>query len=243
MLAEHLSGRRHPLPPGFKWRKLRQYLRDLDWYLDRQERLGRTFYHWLRSGDAFVQLSDEDLIPEIREQCFDFKVDVCDIANVLGESPVPTLTPREYHDRARLYWHLCGMPLNVLERHSNLSEESVRISILAAFRKLLGQVGFQVFAHQVDVSCIIGGDLDMPYLKRLLLANGYSRRPMSATNQKWGKCTRDIYIQDPSLLRQVAGTGVPHRTTTLIRVSPRRRSLAPVKEAQDFDPSYEIADG
>ena len=157
MLAEHLSERRLLLPPGFRWRKSYQYLRDLDWYLDRLDRFSRPFTKWLESGEAFVELPDEELIPEIWAACSGFKVDIRDIANVLGEKPYPLLTPEEYRDRARLYWHLCGMSLKRLGNCTRVSEEDLQTSILIAFRKLLGQIGFQVFAHQVDVSCIIGG--------------------------------------------------------------------------------------
>lgn len=240
MLAEHLSGRRLLLPPGFKWRKSYQYLRDLDWYLDRLDRFSRPFVKWLESGEAFVELPDEEVIPEIWAACAGFKVDIRDIADVLGEKPYPMLTSEEYRDRSRLYWHLCGMSLKRLSNCTRMSEEDLQVSIITAFRKLLGQIGFQVFAHQVDVSCIIGGDLDIPYLKRLLLAKGYSRSPLSATNHKWKKCVRNVYDTDPSLLRQLAGTGTPHRTTTLIRVSPRRKPLGQFEEVQDPDPTDSV---
>ena len=240
MLAEHLSGRRLLLPPGFKWRKSHQYLRDLDWYLDRLDRFSNSFVEWLGSGQAFVELPNEEVVPEIWAACAGFKVDIRDIADVLGEKPYPMLTPEEYRERSYLYWHLCGMSLPMLGKYARLSEEDLRAHVVTAFRKLLGQIGFQVFAHQVDVSCIIGGDLDIPYLKRLLLAKGYSRSPLSATNHKWKKCVRDVYDKDPNLLRQLAGTGTPHQTTTLIRVSPRRKPFGQIEEVQDPDPTDSV---
>ena len=232
MLAEHLSERRIPSPPGFHWRKLRGYLRDLDWFLEHQDKLGKSFRHWLRSDQAFTVLPYEDLMPEIRVRCARFQVGIHDIATVLGEYPTSTLTSAQYVNRSRLYWHLCGMPLDLLRRHARLSAEDLRQSILMGFEEVAGRIGFQVFAHQVDVSCIIGGDEGTPYLKRLLLANGYARRPMAVGNQVWGKCVTNLYIRYPSNLVAYAGTGTPHHSTSPIQVSPQRRPLGRLKKLE-----------
>ena len=222
MLAEHLSGKRILLGPAFNWRRSHRYLRDMHWYREKVERFPVSVRRWLRSGAAFTEPRDISLISSTLGKAPGLKVGLPDIVAVLSENPAPTI-PRVLHrQRSYLYWYLCGMPIEVLAELSQANSEYVQSGIVGALEELLSRIGFMIYAYQVDVACIIGGDMDIPYLKRLLLAKGSMEKPLLKSNRAWKKYVQSMYHRDPSLLRQMAGTSPPRQTTSLFLVKSRR---------------------
>ena len=222
MAAEHLSGRRIQLGPTFNWRKFESYVQDMQWYVDNLGRFPKSFRRWLTSAESFTEPEDISLISPVLAEAPGLRVGLPDIAAILGEGPAPIVPRYLFRQRSHLYWYLCGVPLDVLANLGKTTREDAGLQVVEALRELFSRIGFMIYAYEVDVACIIGGDMDIPYLKRLLLAKGSIEKPLLKSNRTWEKYVQSMYHEDPSLLRQLAGTGPRRQTTSLFLVKPRR---------------------
>ena len=232
MLSEKLSGRRIHLHPEVRWHRVTAHLPIVGWLEDNIEKFPNSFRAWLESGDAFEEISPERCSPTIRALLPRLRVEPREIVDLLNESPRKALQPDEYRQRSYVWWHLSGMPTDLLAELVNKTQVEVECDLIEGFQVLLNQIGFCLFAYRVDIACVLGGDLDIPYLKRLLVAKGYAQRPLYMDNVSWRKYLPSGYYNDPSLLRQVGGTSPPRESTALIRTRPWRMARGPDKEVK-----------
>ena len=227
MLAERLSDRRIQVNPAFNWRKFPRSLQSMEWYDQMKGKFPDSFVDWLSSGDAFAEIPISDLEPSLIPHLLGLRARRGGIVDLLGEYPHCGLRPATYRTRSLLWWHLGGMTIEMLAELAEETPEDVSSGVEEALAGLVERIGFQVFANQVDTTCIIGGDVSIPYLKRILLADKYARRPLKTANLIWKKCILPMYYRDPTLLRHVGGTGAPYQSRSFHRTRLRGESIGP----------------
>ncbi len=230
MLAERLSNVRTLVHPDISWHRVSIRMDSLDLYQAQLDKFPEVFRLWLASGNAFEELDPRHMAPSIRQRLDPILAHPWEVANLLTEGPPPALLRDVYNPRALLWWHLTGMPVELLQELTSFSTIKVESTMNEGLDTLFQTVGFNLFAWRVDVASIIGGDMDIPYVRRLLLANSYAIRPLRRANSSWKKCILSLYYNDPGLLRQLKGTSPPHVPATVFWTRPRRDSIAPEEE-------------
>ena len=225
MLNERLCGVQVPLKPEVKYNYFTKYFPMVDDLEEMLPEMPESFQSWIKSPQAFTEISPHLIIPEVASKLSGLEVSIGEIADMFSSSSEVTALFGPLDVRALLWWHLIGMPTELLAEMVGISEEEAVSRVIATAEVLSSLIGFHIFAQRVEVACILGGNRRVSYLKRLILASEYVRSPINRRNSLWRRCIMPIYFENFDLLRRVAGTARPYKSPAPVRTRPWEESI------------------